>query len=75
MLIYIKYATVLLCIELYDELNIELSVNYIQQVCCTVSLPDKKILMLNEVISLRCSLSETEENLLYYYVVFKELLL
>ena len=38
MLLYIKYAVMLLCIKLYNELTIELFVNYIQKVCCTKSL-------------------------------------
>ena len=59
------------------ELNFELSVKYIKQVCCTVILLDKEMIMLNETFSLRCSLSETEESTFLHMLLgsFIELLL
>ena len=56
------------CIRLYHKLNIELSVNHIHQVCCTRSLTDKEIFMLNYTFSVRSSLSETEHVLKLYII-------
>ena len=38
-------------INLYGKLNIELSVNHIQQACCTISLTDEEMFMLDETFT------------------------
>ena len=46
-----------------------------QQVCCTISLTDKEMFMLDKALSVRSSLSEAEESTLYYvldYLAFKK---
>ena len=56
-------------IKLYNKLNIELSINHIQPICCDIHLTNEE--MLRETFSLRCSLSETEECTLYYIYYFQ----
>ena len=46
-------------IKSYDNLNIQLCVNQIQQVCCTRSLTDEEMFMSNEAFFVRSLLSET----------------
>ena len=62
-------------IKLHEKLNIELSVTHFQQICCTLSLTDKEMFMLQKAFLLRSSFSETEESTLFYkssYVAFME---
>ena len=54
-------------INLYGKLNIKLSVNDIQQACCTISLTDEEMFMLDETFT--SLLSKTEESTLYYLVM------
>ena len=52
--------------KLYDKLNIELSVNHTQHVCCNKRLADEEMFVLQKAFSLRCSFSETEESAVYF---------
>ena len=68
MLLCIKYATMLLCIKLYNKINIELSINYNQQVCCIISLLEKETFTLMETFSLKGLLSKIDVHCIIYLV-------